>query len=111
MQKSDYAKNNYFQNDTDTKAILATGLYDRDDRLIGAITFDFHIPASQYLNEVHKLQEIAEGTQVLDAILLGSWFEMASACSDMVSNMLGHDISTDFQRLFDSEWEEHNGKV
>ena len=91
--------------DPTTNAVLATGLY-VNGVLIGAVTFDFFDFPAKYQHEAKELKNSKDGTELKKDILLKSWFEMAFTCSEIISNMVGHYVSSDFQILFDSTWEE-----
>ena len=92
--------------DDDTVAILAVPLF-RNDSLVGVLTFDFAELLLVYKNITDKLSNIPDNTKITDKNLtkpLKSLFELAHQCGKIVTNMIGHEMETEYSKLFEEEW-------
>lgn len=97
---------NPFKKSTDMSAILAAPIY-VGSKMIGAVTFDFHKLSNKYTAEVGTLSKLECEKPVDTGNILHTWFDMAEACSKIITNMLGNEIEISYKELYEEEWKKN----
>lgn len=90
-------------NDDEMCAILSAPIL-LDEKIIGAVTFDFSKCCSAYSNISMKLKEYDKDKIIEKERLILEWFSDARACAGMIAPMLGMGIETSYKSLYEEEW-------
>lgn len=95
--------------DEDTAGILAVPLT-RDQRIIGVLTFDFLKLPLEYMECQGDLEKYKEGVSIPKSSSvynsLKEWFTIAIECRNIIVNMLGQNVGTEYKKLYEDEWRE-----
>lgn len=91
----------------DTAGILAVPLI-RGRRIIGVLTFDFLKLPSEYTKCQAELEKCKEGGKIPKNSnvnnSLKEWFTIAIECRNIIVNMLGQNVGTEYKKLYEDEW-------
>lgn len=79
-------------------AVLLAPIF-KEDKIIGALTFDFADFPANYDSDTLKNQ-----TEFDSASVLMKWFNLANSCAQIVGQIIGTQEDSEFEQLFYSEW-------
>lgn len=89
----------------DTVAILAVPLL-KEGKIYGTLTFDFAELPLQYENKLSEYKQLKENVRLQQAEVgvLTEMFENAKVCGEIVTNLLGQYVDTNYMELYEEEW-------
>lgn len=75
-----------------------------EQKIIGAVTFDFSKCCSEYSAAVESLKQYEIDTPISEDNLISVWFSDVLSCAGMIAPMLSIGIETPFKRLYEEDW-------